>query len=201
MKKHVTVIAAVIGVLIVLGWNGRSVAETAATSPTTRPADEILPEIPGFTHGKVQRYDDKRLGYAIDYMSEHKLHITLYVYNRGYKLIPEGLSDLARKEAASAKNDVLEVERQGYWKDVKVLREEDIKMGDKGNSPAAAAIYMTLRMPTEKGGSLIDANSDIYVTGHAGQFVKIRCTGPINIKEHEEERKVMLKAVGDAVLR
>ena len=200
MKTRFLVVASIVGVLAL---HGLGCSRTEPAPATTRSAQKevFLPEIPGFKRGTPEHFKDPKLGYAVGYTSEHKLAVSIYVYNRGLTSIPEGLSDLARNEAANAKGDVMSAEKTGFWKDVKVVREGDVKVGDKPDSPGAAMIEMTMRSPKQEGVAEMELNSTLYVTGYANLFVKIRCTGLANVKEHEAERQVMLKAMGEALVR
>jgi len=99
-----------------------------------------------------------------------------------------------RAELAKAKGDVLEAKRRGKWQSVSVREEGDVRLGQGATAPQA--VHISFALGTAQG----EAFSDLYLTGHEGDFVKLRCTYPTARKaECEPAREKLLDALGAAL--
>lgn len=180
------------------GCNANKAApiSTEARPESSENLDLQWPDVPGFEREEVHRFDDPRLGYAIEYSSPCGLAATVYVYNGGRASIPTGRSSILTAEFLKAKEDIKTAQRRGTWKSVEPGTDQETRLGSGPNAPEA--LWVSFRLGHDAG----DAKSDSYMTGYRDQFVKIRCTYLAKDQvECEAGQKRFIEAIGALLAR
>jgi hypothetical protein len=120
----------------------------------------------GLSYKGRQTYEPEGLGYSVAYGNRLCL-VTLYVYNRGKKDIPNGKgSDLVAAELKGALEELKGAEKAGVIRNVKQPK------GDATLPEAARATFATasFTFDVEDGG----CKGSILVVGRSNHFLKIR---------------------------
>ena len=172
------------------------VAVVSADDPKLPGPKIDFPDIDGFTRGKVQTYNQPGLGYSFSYTTP-RIVVTLYVYNRDLKEIPDGVkSKVVKDEMKQVGLDLQEAKKQGLYKSIKEVGEEEVvSLGkDKDAPPARRRQFLVDRT---KGGEKF---SDAYLTGYKDHFIKLRITYDLEEKA-ESDKKIaeLLETVGSAL--
>lgn len=164
-------------------------ATPAKPTPTPAAKDSKIefPEIEGWEKGEIQEYPTPELGYSIPYQSIDGGTVTIYVYNGGKKSIPDGVTGkLLKSEIDQAKSDIIQIGEMGRYQNVKEVKSEIVTLG--GNGGETKALYSLFSFSV--GGREVD--SEIYLFGYQGNFIKIRATRP---KSKDESVKAALNSL------
>jgi hypothetical protein len=153
-----------------------------------------FPEVKGLTRGKVKTYPQAELGYSLSYDAPGFV-VTVYVYDRGIKKIPDGAkSDEAKDEMKRLAEELDLVVKQGIYKSVKeVGKEETVPFGKGKDAPSA--LRRRFEIERKDGVKL----SEGYITGYKNHFVKIRITHDPDDKEAPKKIEALLEAIGGAI--
>ena len=123
-------------------------------------------KVNAFDRGRVTNFERQHpgLGYAIAYHGPGREEATVYVYDLGLSLIPEGpLNDAVKQAFGQASNDVAAsystVELVGRY--------------STGSTRAGVEFLCAEFLITKSG---LSKRSFLYLTGHNSKFVKIRVT-------------------------
>jgi len=133
-----------------------------------------FPTVDGWTRGEKQIIPDDGggRGHVINYDSKTNGRVTVYIYTRGLKSIPDGLGKLVEEELEGAKAAIRVVAGTGAYGEVKGGKTETITLGgDKGRVKSLRASYVFNR-----NGQVL--NSEIYLFGYQDHFIKLRASRP-----------------------
>jgi hypothetical protein len=172
------------------------VASAFADDPKLPGVKIDLPDVEGFTRSKIHIYEKESFGYSASY-STPGIVVTLYVYNNGHSEIPDGpKSQVVKQEMKLIADGLEEAKKQGSYKSVKELGEEEIVSLGKGKDAPTARRRQFLVERTKEG----EKYSDAYVTGYKDHFIKLRITYDLENKD-ESKKKIaaLLEAVGSAL--
>lgn len=134
-------------------------------------AELVFPEIEGWEKGERTKYPAAELGYSIPYRSEAGGIVTIYVYNGGLESIGNGVLDKnVIAEIRKAENDIKMYGDEGYYQDVKLIKNETVTLG--GASGSTRALYSLFSFKVRD----IEVDSEIYLFGYQNQFIKFRTT-------------------------
>jgi hypothetical protein len=165
-----------------------SLAETVKLLPSVLEMPDRIGPL-AYT-GKPGSWPDKRLGQSYAYTAPG-IQLDIYVYDAGVQNIPEGATSRpVCEQFEGAKLDIL----RGGYKDVVLKREQLARMGASQDPPLAREAVFEAVMRD------VPSISHVWITGAAGNFIKLRFT--INAKlsyELEDARRAVLNSVGDAI--
>lgn len=151
-----------------------------------------FPEVEGWKKGKVLEYPFEDMGnvVTVSYTSEKGGKVTIYVYNSGHTAIPNDISnDIFTVEMANARDALLEMQKRGYYRDLKeTISEEAIIGGQKGKVNALHSVFIY----TEKDES---NQSEIYLFPYKNNFIKIRATRPN--RDSGKQNEAVAKLLGE----
>ncbi len=123
-----------------------------------------------------EQYDPPELGYSLRYQGPSLIKADIYVYDKGYRDIPEGAaSEAVRAEFAEVIEAIALMEARGAYREVEQLGTQMKSYGQRTReylwarygyqqTPGAGVVYEGDRI------------SDTYLSGVRGKFVKIRMT-------------------------
>lgn len=123
----------------------------------------------GLKNLKRHYYQDKRLG--VSYLYRRGNHVcSLYVYNAGIKNIANGTGSLVQRQFDNARNEIRDMVRRGYYKNVVEVknRERKVKTGN------GSIQYLWSVFEFEAFGK--DRESNLMMTARKRHFIKVRCT-------------------------
>jgi hypothetical protein len=130
-----------------------------------------FPEVDGWEKGEIVRYPVIELGYGLNYESETGGRVTIYVYNGGYKKIPNSAKDkLIKGEVEKAKNEIQMVEKMGRYKNVKELKDDTVMLGGVDGKIECAHKLFSMTVGAD------DLTSEIFVFSYQNHFIKVRAT-------------------------
>lgn len=170
LKVKITIFTIFCGLFLM-----QSVASAQKNAPATAADNQEIqfPEIEGWEKGEVTVYPVPELGYSIGYRSEEGEAVTIYVYNGGYKKIPDGITDkVIKSQIDQAKSDIKKAEEMGVYEDVKELKNDTVTLG--GVTGKVKALHSVFSFSL-KGR---EVNSEIYLFGYNNNFIKIRASRP-----------------------
>lgn len=145
----------------------------SAQKDTGKKSAISFPEIEGWEKGNITTYPIAELGYSLAYQSEEGGAVTIYVYNGGKKKIADGIDDKAVKaEIKQAGSDIEAFGEQGYYDNVKKIKDDTVTLGGTNGKTKALYSLYTFRVRGQ------DVESEIYLFGHQNNFIKIRATRP-----------------------
>jgi hypothetical protein len=156
-----------------------------ALAAPARAADELpgpaikFPKVDGWERGEPRKYGDgAQAGYSMPYNAKG-IAVTIFVYNRGLKKIPNDLTDeVVRKQFDEACAGVLEAKRLGLYKSAEEAERGDTTFGDGKAAPKAlVARFKVVAKDDSK------LTSRVYLTVYRDHFIKVRCTGPADRDE------------------
>ena len=153
-------------------------------------------KLAGFDFQKHQAYDNPDLGYSVRYQDRKLFKIDIYVYDKGYKDIGEGISS---KRVAPELKEVLDtimyLEKKGIYRNVRQLSEGTGKYGAKD----VQFVSFRCRYEQTPGKDVLyygERISDTYLTARKGKFVKVRLTF---VKEELAQREKDIKDFMDGL--
>lgn len=124
-------------------------------------------DLNGLQFQYVHQYDDPGLGYSLRYRGDSTHKIDIYIYNLDMD-VPDGVTnEPVKKESRSVSRIVSIMEERGEYEDVKSLTKTTTPLSGKIRFIKESYQY------TEKEQ---DKLSESYITGHKGNFFKIRFT-------------------------
>lgn len=125
-------------------------------------------KIGSFIFDEKKVYDDKRLGYGLNYRSASGILISIFVYNYGIKDIQNGTEGAhVVKQYEQAHNDVKRAVDLGYYKSATPLS-SPVRFSP---SFLVASYSIVSKNGTQK-------RSHLFIRGQNGNFIKVRATGP-----------------------
>ncbi|HEV8322415.1 MAG TPA: hypothetical protein VG389_12435 [Myxococcota bacterium] len=184
--------------------SGRGAATPSAPAPHGAIRDPFAPtagdggplphRLGLLTEGETLRFDEPGAGIGIEYMGEHGIYATVYVYDMELAAIPDGIeSDVARAELERSLAELAEMERIGRYHGVKVRKVDKVSIGHgPGSLPAFLA-----ELAYEFDG--VDNASWLLLTALRGNFVKVRFTYPA--ARADEGERALLGFVDDLAVR
>lgn len=124
-------------------------------------------DLNGLQFKYVHQYDEPGLGYSLRYMGDATHKIDIYIYNLDMD-VPDGITnEPVKKESRSVSRIVSIMEERGEYDDVRSLTKTSTPLSGKIRFIKESYQY------TEKGQEKL---SESYITGHKGNFYKIRFT-------------------------
>ena len=147
--------------------------EASKPGSADKTASIEFPEVEGWSASEIRNYPVKELGYSIGYNSETGGTVTIYVYDKGLKTIPDDLThDLLKDEIEIAAKDIFKAKELGAYQKVKQEKSDQIVLG--GTSGKTGALRRTFTIVVKER----ELTSEIYLFGFQNNFVKIRATRP-----------------------
>jgi len=151
----------------------------------------VFPDrIAGATRGDVKDFERSSpgLGWGVKYLLPEWM-IDIYVYDLQQRSIPEGSdSAVVMSQLGKAKGDIIELEKQGTYRNVSLKGDYTIR--DAHDRPRlACAAFTYTRQQT------VNVDSFLCLTGWGGKFIKFRMTTPAHNTSAEESRRFL----GDCV--
>ncbi|NNE66355.1 MAG: hypothetical protein HKN33_07290 [Pyrinomonadaceae bacterium] len=130
-----------------------------------------FPEVEGWIKGEVKKYSPAELGYSIGYRSNIGGIVTVYVYDKGLKGIPDGpYSNQVSTEIITAKNEIRSLLERGVYGAARFTKFQYRKLGSE------TGMFMVAQLDVELVREGRTYYSEILMTGLEGKFVKIRAT-------------------------
>jgi len=151
---------------------------------------EIPDVLGGFKKTKVidNEPKDPGLGTTVHYHCPG-IKATVYIYNMGINTIPDGIeSNVVRKAFETAKANIQEVARQGYYKLSSKLR-TSITILDPAENPISALTASFSYQDQRE-----NLTSFLYVFGRKNHIIKIRFSG-------EAENEAALNSIREGFLK
>lgn len=149
-----------------------------------------FPEIDGWDKSEIRKYPMAELGYSVAYQSDEGGTVTIYVYNAGLSKISNDLNDkVIKDEIDRAKNEIIQVGKQGIYKNVKELKNDTVTLGGTSGKTKALRSLFSFSIRGE------EVDSEIYLFSYENHFIKIRATRPK--AEDNAENKVFTKFLGE----
>ena len=147
-----------------------------------KPVKFNFPDVKGWKRGEIRPYPEKAAGYSVAYNSDDGITVTVYVYDRGLKEIPNDLTSAVVKEQfKGAKDAIYEAMKLKYYESVKELKSDEGTLGKKDRAPKT--LTASFELGTKQGLVL----SDIHVTVYENHFIKLRCTRPKDSAEKTQK--------------
>lgn len=132
--------------------------------------------IASLTFEGKQQYNGPKLGYSLRYQNEDLVKADIYVYDKGYTDIKEGVSSKrVQEEFAEVINVFPDMERTGKYRGVKELAKQTKSYGEQRREYLWAR-YEYQQAPGEGVLYYGDRISEIYITAARGKFIKVRIT-------------------------
>lgn len=175
--------------------------KSAQPSPTpevkkaqTKKTEIVLPEIENWEKSEISKYPTPELGYSVNYESDEAGRVTVYVYNNGLKKISNDLEDKTVKaEMKNAKDGIYQFEEAGYYQDVTELKNETVTLG--GAAGKVKSLHATF---TFKAGGK-NLTSEVYLFVYQNNFIKLRATRPLTLKDDSKGAMTTLLSELDKV--
>ncbi len=154
--------------------------------------DETGIVFPGRLGGMVcrgtDRYGQQELGVSLRYEGAHLLKTDVYVYNMGFKAIPNGIdSDVVRNHFESVTQDVFAAQRQGLYSSVVEIDGGTTLLG--GPKDGLRALYKCFEYYQNPSSGIVSTErrrSYLLLTGYRNHFLKIRLTFLTNTEHYGE---------------
>jgi len=142
----------------------------------------------------VNEYEDKRLGVAINYITNSNFKLSIYIYDFGIKNIENSIDSTAIIEQYnSMKSDIFTNLSKDKSHNVNLVEETVEKFDTRNRS-------ITFRMANFDLISILDGNASLksyaILFVYEGFFIKVRITYPNNIKEAEKLKKIVFQQLG-----
>ena len=191
--------------VLLLGAQVFSTAVFAKDAPA-----EVLAALPA-TFGTFvaddegQTYDSPELGASRAYRLPSGTWISVYLYDLGHKTIRKGVEDKVIKDAAAqSKEDILEMERQGHYSDVKMAEDSKVTVDlESGQKLSFFSVTYSLAIVNKDTSKKTKLFSQLLVTGLRDHILKIRVSRPDGRdasppEETEQALKGIIQAVAAA---
>lgn len=147
-----------------------------------------FPEVPGWKLGERHNYDDPSDGYSVPYKAPDGTTMTVYVYNRNLKTIPDGIdSDAYKSELAGAKAQLEDARKLGYYTSVE----------ETGDSETLIGTLKARRFSFILGTKERKLASDLWLAIHKNHFIKLRCTRNAATETSDKSIAKLLEALGE----
>jgi hypothetical protein len=172
----------------ILVWMPAAIADTLKLLPTALEMPDRIGPL-AYT-GKPDSWPDKRLGMSYKFVAPGMI-LDIYAYDAGAIGIPEGaVSRPVCEQFEQAKGELL----RGGYKDTVLKGEQLARMGPTQDPPLAREAVFEAVMQDAP------VISYVWITGAAGNFIKIRFSISARLRyEVEDARRAVLNAVGDAI--
>jgi hypothetical protein len=173
---------------VILIWAPAAIADTMKLLPTALEMPDRIGPL-AYT-GKPDTWADKRLGMSYKFVAPGMI-LDIYAYDAGVMRIPEGAgSRPVCEQFEQAKSELL----HGGYKDAVLKGEQLARMGPTQDPPLAREAVFEAVMQDAP------VISYVWITGAAGNFIKIRFSISAQLRyEVEDARRAVLNAVGDAI--
>lgn len=167
-----------------------------------------LPEyIGGMKKGKITDYGKPGLGSSVRYNGPGGIGADIYVYSLGDKDITDGCeSEKVKKAFEKAYSEIQEMEKRGNIKGLKETMKGDIKIsclaGKELKMLQACFNYdMLLNMKTDQSAEAAEPQalpvfSTLLLTGYKGDYLKIRYTCPLQLKNSDALFGLFITSLG-----
>jgi hypothetical protein len=154
-----------------------------------------FPEVEGFSRTEPIHFPKPGHGYTVTYTPEGGWpKVSVVVYNSTSEPIPDGaLSDVVREEIVLVEEGLKEMRALGNYRAFKEVSRGEAVIGKHRGAPRAQ--HRCFEIDRADVGWI---ESDTYITGHGGQFVKIRASCLIgDRKKSRKELARVLDALGE----
>jgi hypothetical protein len=140
--------------------------------------------------GQPHSFPSPELGIGYQYNSDG-LSLTIYVYDLGIKDIPDGANTVATcQQFEEAKEGVI----QARYPNTVLKTEQLVRLSPPDDQPQAREAVFEFTMKQRS------AFSYVWITGVAGNFIKLRFSVDADLKDEvPDARRAILTAVGEAV--
>ena len=130
-------------------------------------------DIAGIPFRNLEVYEARHPGFGVGYLYENDhTQLDISVFDGGHTDIADGIySDGVHQQFEAAKSQIAAIEKQGYYKILKVVSDDWIQVGDQ---PFLYFSYTFDNGREEK-------SSYLMLTGYEGNFLKIRLTTAIRM--------------------
>lgn len=132
-----------------------------------------FPDVAGWAKDELIVYPQRAAGYGINYDAADDSRVSIYVYNAGRNDISNSLAGPVKEEIEAAKEGVDALAEMGGYTDVRVVKDEKIKLGGKAGKIDVLRKVLSFKV----GGNAM--HSEIILFPFEGNFVKIRITRPM----------------------
>jgi hypothetical protein len=147
----------------------------------------VFADIDGLDRLDVYHFEQKELGYSVDYETPQDMRVSIYVYDLGIDGIADGaFSETVKQQLEQAKGDIRRAREQGRYQAAEEVQADVVVLGETDTAPKMRHARFKLRRDDR------DWISHIYLTGHRQKFVKVRCSFPA---EHEVASEKLLARV------
>lgn len=140
-----------------------------------------FPDVEGWERSGTVKYPQREMGYSVNYDADGGSRVTVYVYNNGRKDIKNSLTGAVKDEIENAKAGIDALAEMGAYSDVKVVKDEQTKLGGKDGK-----IEVLRKVLSLKAGST-PLHTEIILFPFEGDFVKIRASRPKSLGTDAEE--------------
>lgn len=139
----------------------------------------------GMEFGEHHPFPNPGLGYSLRYQGDGSIRCDLYVYDHGLKDVPNGYRDpIFVGEVASAENGIRHYEELGQYLDVKKLSQGIYPDDQQRRTIRFQTSRFQFRQAAGPNVSFTGLqNSEIYVCGFKGHFIKVRISYPTESAE------------------
>jgi hypothetical protein len=155
-----------------------------------------LPKVDGWKAGSERPIFGEDTGYSVGY-SGQGVTVTVYVYNRGLKSVPDDLTAKeVQQEFELVKEAVQEAKSRGIYEDVKELKSDQATLGGLPDGPKALHVVFNLRVLKQ------DSRSEFYLLTHRNHFIKLRVSRTIDGgKEQDADLARLYKALANELAK
>jgi hypothetical protein len=143
-------------------------------------------------------YDQPELGVSVTYWSMGSTKIDIYVYNGGHTNLTSGAkSDTVKKQLKIAEDNIFEMEKRGYYGDVKKMpNSSGAFKGKTGELDFISTTFQYTQKGRGRAAKTSPMQSHLVLTTYKGYFLKVRFTRVIDPKHDDDEIDDFLKQLG-----
>jgi hypothetical protein len=149
-----------------------STARLVVKSDTLNLSDLTFPSIEGWRMSPKAAIPMEESGVFVNYDSPDRARMTVYVYTRGSKGVPNDLSGIIKEEFDGAQDAIRTVVKAGIYSNLKEVKNDTATIGGSAGKVKALRALLSF----EAGGSQM--NSEIFVFPYKGHIVKLRVSRP-----------------------
>jgi hypothetical protein len=160
-------------------------AKTAAF----RPQNIEFPTVEGWNLGEKQAIPMEQSGIVVNYDSDLKERMTVYVYSRGEIDKSNGLSGVVKDEFEGAKDALKTVADAGIYTNLKTVKSETAFVGGASGKVKALRALLSFEARGMK------LNSEIFVFPYKEHVVKLRVSRPATLDAVTASYSTLLAAI------
>lgn len=152
----------------------------------------VFPDLENWQRGEVRTYPTEELGFSVPYLSREGGTVSIFVYNGGYSNIADGIGDKnVVGEFDRTKSKMVMLGEQGLYQGVKEVKSDTITLGGSNGKVKALHALYNFRLQGQ------EVDSEIFIFGYKGNFIKILATRPKAKNGAENQALVELLAAFD----